>query len=78
MRSHVGWRGERSIPYKGVETSLYHMRFKTLRGSPEEKAQRGQYLLAVGLGYYISTHLFFIMLMQTMLLPSPKIIFHEN
>ena len=21
VRSHVGWRGERSIPYKGVETS---------------------------------------------------------
>ena len=25
---------------------------KTLRGSPKGKAQRGQYLLAVGLGYY--------------------------
>ena len=21
VRSHIGWRGERSIPYKGVETS---------------------------------------------------------
>ena len=21
MRSHIGWRGERNIPYKGVETS---------------------------------------------------------
>ena len=21
VRSHIGWRGERNIPYKGVETS---------------------------------------------------------
>ena len=28
------------------------MRFKALRGSPKGKAQRGQYLLAVGLGHY--------------------------
>ena len=28
------------------------MRFKALRGSPEGKAQRGQYLLAVDLGHY--------------------------
>ena len=21
VRSHIGWRGEQSIPYKGVETS---------------------------------------------------------
>ena len=21
VRSHIGWKGERSIPYKGVETS---------------------------------------------------------
>ena len=28
-------------------------RFKALRGSPKEKAQRGQYLLAVDLGRYI-------------------------
>ena len=28
------------------------MRFKTLRESPKGKAQRGQYLLAVGLGCY--------------------------
>ena len=23
VRSHVGWRGERNIPYKGVKTSPY-------------------------------------------------------
>ena len=23
LRSHIGWRGERSIPYKSVETSPY-------------------------------------------------------
>ena len=40
VRSHIGWKGERNILYKGVETS---------RG----KAQRGQYLLAVDLGCYI-------------------------
>ena len=31
MRSHIGWRGERIIPYKGVETSPQQMRFKTVR-----------------------------------------------
>ena len=31
MRSHIGWRGERNIPYKGVETSPYQTRFKTVR-----------------------------------------------
>ena len=52
VRSHIGWRGKRNILYKGVKTSSKHTRFKTLRGSPEKKAQRGQYRLAVGLGYY--------------------------
>ena len=52
MRFHIGWRGERSIPYKGVESSFSQTRFKTLRGNPEGKAQRGQYLLMVGLGCY--------------------------
>ena len=48
--SHICWRGERNISYKGVETSpSLATRFKTLRGSPEGKAQRGQYLLAVGM-----------------------------
>ena len=48
MRSHIGWGGEQTLLYTGVETSLQHTRFKSLKG----KAQRGQYLLAVGLGHY--------------------------
>ena len=31
MRSHIGWRGERSIPYKGVETSPSRRVLKTMR-----------------------------------------------
>ena len=52
LLSHIGWIGEQNIRYKGVETSSYQTCFKTLRGSSEEKTQRGQYLLAVGLGSY--------------------------
>ena len=39
VRPHINWGKERSILYKGVEISL--------------KAQRGQYLLIVGLSYYM-------------------------
>ena len=52
MGSHIGWRGERSIAYKSVETSPYQTGFKTLRGSSEGNAQRRQYLLAVSLSCY--------------------------
>ena len=45
MKSHIDWGGKRSILYKGVV-------LKTLKESPKEKAQRGQYMLAVGLGHY--------------------------
>ena len=31
MRSHIGWRGERNILYKGVETSPLQMHFKIVR-----------------------------------------------
>ena len=31
MRSHIGWRGERSIPYKGVETSHQQTCFNTVK-----------------------------------------------
>ena len=55
MRSHIGWRGERSILYKSVETFPYQTCFKTLRGNLEGKFQREQYLLAVSLGYYSYT-----------------------
>ena len=46
MRSHIGWRGERNILYKGVKTSLY-TRFKNLEGKLIR--ENGQYRLAVGL-----------------------------
>jgi len=41
MRSHIGWREEQNIPYKGVETPPS---IRVLK--PEEKAQIGQYMLA--------------------------------
>ena len=46
---HIEWRGERSIPYKGVKPLP---RFKTLRGNLEGNVQRGLYMLAVGSGCY--------------------------
>ena len=62
--SHIGWGGEQTTIYKGVETKekaqreqylvvvdlgRYMARFKALRGSPKGKAQREQYLLVVDL-----------------------------
>ena len=35
VRSHIDWRGEQNIAYKGVETSSYQTPLKTLRGSPK-------------------------------------------
>ena len=58
MKSHIGWGGEWNTLYKGVETSPEHTCFKALRGSLKGKAQRGQYLLVMGLGGYINTCLF--------------------
>ena len=52
MTSHIGWKGEQNIFYKGVETSTWPMHFKKLEGISKEKAQRGQYLLVVGLSCY--------------------------
>ena len=37
MRFHVDWRGERSILYRGVETSPYQTRFKTVKLHNEPK-----------------------------------------
>ena len=42
--SHIGWGGEQITIYKGVET------FPVLK--PRGKAQKGQFLLTVGLGRY--------------------------
>ena len=37
VRSHISWRGEQNILYKGVETSSYQTRFKNLEGNPEKR-----------------------------------------
>ena len=37
MRSHIGWGGERSILYEGVETSP---RFKNLEGKSERESPK--------------------------------------
>ena len=53
VRSHVRWREERNILYKGVEISPCNTHFKNLeRKPPNGKAQRGQYWLVVVLGRY--------------------------
>ena len=51
LRSHIGWRGEWSILYKGGKPLHSRRVLKTLRGSLKMKAQRGQYLLAGSLGH---------------------------
>ena len=50
MRSHIGWRGERSIPYKGVETSSPQTRFKNLEGKPERESPKKTKSASGGLG----------------------------
>ena len=50
VRFHLGWEGERSILYKGWKLLPSIRILKNLSGSPKEKAQKGQYLLAVDLG----------------------------
>ena len=54
---YVGWRGERNIIYKDLKLLPSRRILKTLRRSPKEKAQKGQYLLVVGLDGYIINHL---------------------
>ena len=52
MRSHVGWGGNETF-FTRVWKPLPNRRvLETLRGSLKGKAQRGQYLLAVGLDSY--------------------------
>ena len=50
MGSHIGWRGERNILYKGVETSLYQTCFKNLEGKPERKSPKRTISVSGGLG----------------------------
>ena len=50
MRSHIGWRGERNIPYKCVETFPYHTRFKTVRLTTIHNKQKQTIFASDGLG----------------------------
>ena len=60
MRSHVSGE-ENEIPFIRVWKPLPNIRvLKTLRGSPKEKAQSGQYLVAVGLSRYIYSLRFYM------------------
>ena len=49
---HHRWRGERNIPYKGVEISPYRRVFKPWGEAQKGKPKSGQYLLTVGLDHY--------------------------
>ena len=50
MRSHISWRGEQSTPYKGIETSPYQTRFRTLKVKPERKRPKRTIFVNGGLG----------------------------
>ena len=52
VRFHVGWRGERSIPYKGVETSPYETCFKTVRLTAICNGSKRTIFVSDGLGLY--------------------------
>ena len=49
MRSHLGWGGERSILYKGVETSPKQTCFKNLEGKPKRKSLKRTISVSSGL-----------------------------
>ena len=40
VMSHIGWGGEQTTIYKGVETFPYHTSFKVLRGSSKGKSPK--------------------------------------
>ena len=50
VRSHVDWRGERNISYKGVETSSYHTGFKNLEVKPERESPKRTVFASCGSG----------------------------
>ena len=52
MRSHIGWEKNEASFIRVWKPLPSRLVLKTLRGSPKGKIQRGQYLLAVGLGRY--------------------------
>ena len=40
VRSHIGWKREQNILYKGVETSPYQKRFKNLERKSERESSK--------------------------------------
>ena len=52
MKFHIGWRGNEAFLVRVWKPLPNRRVLKTLRESPKGKAQRDQYVLAVGLGRY--------------------------
>ena len=50
MRSHIGWGGERSVLYKGVETSLQLTCFKNFEGKLERENSKRTIFARGGFG----------------------------
>ena len=48
VRSHVDWRGERNILYKGVETSHQQTRFENLEGKRERERRKRTIFVSSG------------------------------
>ena len=52
VRFHVGWGGKEAFFIRVWKPLPSRHVLKTLKGSPEGKTQKGQYLQVVDLGYY--------------------------
>ena len=50
VRSHIGWKGERNILYKDVETSPWQTHFKKLERKPERDSPKRTISVRGGLG----------------------------
>ena len=50
VRFHIGWGGERSILYKGMETSPQQTHFKNFEGKPERETPKRTIPANGGLG----------------------------
>ena len=49
MRSHMSWRGEGNIFYKGVETSPYMTRFKNVERKSKRESSKMTISASMGL-----------------------------
>ena len=58
VKSHIGWRGERSISYKGVKVFSYQTRFKNFEGKPKKKSPKRTISVSGSLGRYKIGHSF--------------------